>query len=483
MILENSSLIDGQWLEGRQGKYDSLNPATGSVIGSVVGPDETQVEKAISAAEKEFRFGKWARNARMRASVLLAMANAAERIAPELIDLLVRENGKLKAEATGEVMASISELRYYAGLARDIFGRTFSGQPGQLSLIEKEPAGVCAVITPWNAPLTLLVRSLGPALAAGCTAIIKPHRATTIVNNLFVRAISDIPGLPSGVIQTLNDPEDWVGAYLVNHESVRVISFTGSTATGAKIAASTADRFKKLSLELGGKAPAIVLADADLDQAVREIVRGITVLSGQMCVCISRVLVAREISEEFSTKLIDALSKVRTGPGDDPSSTMGAMFDDSAVERHLANQAEVRSHPDMELLLEGRDLRTELGGAFVSPALFLSKTTDNRLIQEELFTPMASLELFDDVEQAVAMANATDFGLAASVYSRDLHRANWVARRIDSGNVWINCHTRLFVEVETGGYKASGIGRLHGVEALLDFQETKHIYTENPYEI
>jgi acyl-CoA reductase-like NAD-dependent aldehyde dehydrogenase len=477
------NLVDGIWLEGTQGHYVSINPADRSPVGEVRGPDQHVAEQTVAAAVREFRQGQWARSPRKRAAALNAMADAAAGVSGELIDLLVRENGKLRAEATGEVMASISELRYYAGLARDIFGRTFSGQPGQLSLIEKEPAGVCAVITPWNAPLTLLVRSLGPALAAGCTAIVKPHRATTVVSNLFMRTIASIPHLPTGVVQSLNDPEDWVGAWLVNHEDVRVISFTGSTATGAKIATSAGSRFKKLSLELGGKAPAVVMADADLDRAAREIAQGITVLSGQMCVCVSRVLVERPVADEFQHRLKIMLSEIKPGPGHLSASTMGAMFDDGAVERHMANQQTAFAHPDMEVLVEGRDRRDDTGGCFVTPALFSSRTTSHQLIQKELFTPMASFEIFDNLEEAVSLANASDFGLAASVHSSDINRARWIASRIDSGTVWINCHNRLFIETETGGYKSSGIGRLHGVEALLDFQETKHVYLENDYEL
>ncbi|MGK6316576.1 aldehyde dehydrogenase family protein [Neorhizobium sp. DT-125] len=476
------NLVDGIWLKGTQGHYVSVNPANRSPVGDVLGPDGHVAEQAVAAAVREFRRGQWVRNPRLRAATLNAMADAAATVSDDLVDLLISENGKLRAEAIGEVMASISELRYYAGLARDIFGRAFSGQPGQMSLIEKEPAGVCAIITPWNAPLTLLVRSLGPALAAGCTVIVKPHRATTVVSNLFMRSITSVPNLPTGVLQSLNDPDDWVGAWLVNHEDVRVISFTGSTATGAKIATSAGPRFKKLSLELGGKAPAVVMADADLDRAAREVAKGITVLSGQMCVCVSRVLVERSIADEFQHRLKITLSEIKPGPGHLPESTMGAMFDDSAVERHLANQQAAVAHLDMEILLAGKDLRGDTGGCFVTPALFSSRTTDHPLIQNELFTPMASFEIFDSPEEAVSLANASDFGLAASVHSADHNCARWVASRIDSGTVWINCHNRLFVETETGGYKSSGMGRLHGVEALLDFQETKHIYFENDYE-
>lgn len=476
------NLIAGEWLKGSSGGYLSLNPADRSVVGEVQGPSRSQVDRAIDVAANEFRTGKWVSNPRLRASVLAAMADAAEAIFGELVALLVQENGKLNSEATGEVAASISELRYYAGLARDIFGRTFSGQPGQYSTIEKEAAGVCAVITPWNAPLTLLVRSLAPALASGCCAIVKPHRATTLVSNLFVQAIASVSGIPEGVLQSLNDPEDWIGPYLVEHPEIRVISFTGSTATGEKIARSAAGHFKKLSLELGGKAPAIVLKDADLEKAVREISRGITVLAGQMCVCVTRVVIQRPIVEEFVSRLTTSLSAIVSGPGHLPGSTMGALFDDAAVERHIANQKIVSGHGSMELLLEGRDLRDTKGGCFVTPALFSTRTTAHPLIQQELFTPMASIEVFDEPEEAVALANATPFGLAASVFSSDHSRARWLARRVESGNVWMNCHGRLFAEIETGGYKTSGLGRLHGVEALMDFQETKHVYFENEYE-
>jgi betaine-aldehyde dehydrogenase len=264
-----------------------------------------------------------------------------------------------------------------------------------------------------------------------------------------------------------------VGEALVASDDVDVISFTGSSATGKRIMAGAAPTLKRLSLELGGKAPAVVFDDADLDQAVRELTSGSLMMAGQICVAAARFLVHKSIEQEFTARMKAAFSAVRTGPGADPQSQMGSLID-------LPNQKRIASIIEQaadegELVLRGEPLGQ---GAFMTPSLFRIDNLQSELVQEELFGPIVSIEGFEDEKEAVAKANATRYGLAASLFTRDLNRATRVSRAIRAGTVWLNCHGRLFAEGETGGYRHSGLGRLHGPEGLNDFLETKHVYLE-----
>lgn len=451
-----------------------MNPATGQALGNYLPGTAELAEEAISAARAAFDDGIWAASPRVRAAALYEMADRLEARRGALIEMIVAENGKLRSEANGELIGSVSELRYYAGLARNIFGRTFESAPGNISLLHKEPAGVAAIIVPWNAPVTLLIRALAPALAAGCTVVIKPAPQVPLVHQLLMEVIADCQKLPKGVVNSVNEDGSIVGETLVASRAVDVISFTGSSATGAKIMAAAAPTLKRLSLELGGKAPALIFDDADLDMAVRELVRGALVIAGQMCVAATRFLVHEKIYDQFRDQMCAALGAVNVGPGDDPASQMGAMIDRdnvARVEKYIEQAGD-----EGALLLKG--VRLDGPGAFLTPTLFEIDDLSSSLVQEELFGPIVSLEKFGDEKQAVQMANATRYGLAASVFSADLARANRVSRGIRSGTVWLNCHTRLLAEGETGGFGQSGLGRLHGAEGLNDFLETKHVYFE-----
>nr|CAD6610208.1 aldehyde dehydrogenase [Rhizobium sp. TCK] len=473
---EALNYIGGEWIAGTI-RAESLNPADGSVLGIWYPGSEALAAQAVAQARMAFDKTPWSASPRQRAAALFELADRLEAVREELADLIVAENGKLKREALGEVGGAISETRYYAGLARTVLGRTLETAPGNFSMMNREAAGVAAIIVPWNAPVTLLVRSLGPALAAGCTVIIKPAPQTPLINAMVMGCIDGCPSLPKGVVNSVNENGSEVGEALVASEEVDVISFTGSSATGKRIMAGAAPTLKRLSLELGGKAPALLFEDADIDQAVRELTAASLMMAGQICVAATRFLVAEPIAEAFKSRAKAAFTAVRTGPGEDPASQMGSLIDKQNQER-LARIIE-QAGDEGELLVRGGTLQGPLAsGAFITPTLFCIDDVRSSLVQEELFGPIVSVETFVDEQEAVSKANATRYGLAASVFTQNIGRATRVSRAIRAGTIWLNCHGRLFAEGETGGYRHSGLGRLHGVEGLNDFLETKHVYLE-----
>jgi betaine-aldehyde dehydrogenase len=470
--------ISGDWVsEGSPGSVDSLDPATGEVIGQADLGSSELAAKAILAARHAFETTNWAANPRQRAEALLEVADVMAVRQDALAELLVRENGKPLAQARGEVAAGFGELRYYAGLARNIFGRTTETGPGKVSLLTREPAGVVAVIVPWNAPVTLLVRSVAPALAAGCTVVIKPAPQTPLIHQAVMACFDAVAKFPRGVINSVNENGIKVGETMSTHPEIDVISFTGSSRTGKTIMSKAAETLKHLSLELGGKAPAIVFPDADLEKAVSEIRRCSIVLTGQMCTAVSRVLVHESLVQGMTEKLIAAYRSVRLGHGLEPDTEMGPLIDTANRDRIL--QIIERAGDEAEMILRGEVPGGSLSrGAFVSPTIFRIDDTSHDLVQDELFGPIVSIEPFQDEAHAIQMANATRYGLAASVYTGDLNRAMRLGRKLKFGTVWLNSHNRLLAEAETGGFRESGTGRLHGVEALNDFLETKHVYLE-----
>lgn len=469
--------FQGQWVKGYDApmRGDAIDPATGQLAAHFVNASVQEVDAAIASARAAFQSTTWAQQPKLRADVLRLFADRLEHNKAQVVQTLVQLNGKLQREAEGEVMAGISELRYYAGLTRNLFGRVIEMEPDVYSHIEREAIGVAAIIVPWNAPVTLLVRSLAPALAAGCTVVIKAAHQTALVHAQVLACLVADERIPAGVIHSFVESGSEATQHLCAHPEVDVISFTGSTRVGQQIAMSTAKNLTRLSLELGGKAPAIVRADADIPSAVRGIVAGACVMAGQMCTAISRVLVHESMALDFSAQLAQALSQVKVGPGHLPGSDMGPLID-------LQNQARILD----EVGSAGRDGRillagivptdTPRGGAFITPTLVATQDLNSHLVQDEIFGPVITLEHFESDDDAVYRANATRYGLAASVWTQDFRAARQMSRRIKSGNVWINAHNRLFAEIETGGYRHSGFGRLHGVEGLNDFMETKHVF-------
>ena len=478
-----ASDIIGHWIGGAW-RTDGdptrlIDPATGNETGTYAQGTAALAEEAISHARRAFDAPGWAGKPRLRSEVLLAYADELAKRKDALIDQIVLESGKLKSEATHEVLAGISESRYYAGLARTIFGRVQEIDEGWTSVYAREPIGVAAIIVPWNAPATLLVRSLAPALAAGCTAVVKPANQTAGANRIMMEALAAVDVLPTGVVNSVNESGTEVGETLVASGDVDVVSFTGASATGKRIMAAAAGTLKRLSLELGGKAPSLVFADAGMDEALTTIARCSRVMAGQMCTAITRVLVEDQAYEQVAEDLAGRLAATRVGPGIDPESEMGPVIDTANRDRLLGIVE--RAGTAGEVLVKGEAFQPQgfENGAFITPTLVAVDDPSVDLVQEELFGPIVTVERFASAEEAVTKSNATDYGLAASVWTEDLNRAQRVARAIRAGTVWLNSHNRLFAEAETGGFKQSGQGRLHGLEGLNDFLETKHIFSES----
>ena len=471
--------IAGEWVsDSPNDMIEVENPSDGSIIGTAPNGSVELAGRAVTAARHGFETTDWASNPRLRAAALLEFADILESRAEEIAALMARENGKVLAQARHEVAAGHGEARYYAGVARNVFGRTFESGAGKLSLMTREASGVVSVIVPWNAPVTLLVRSVAPALAAGCTVVIKPAPQTPLTNAAVMACFHDAPSFPAGIVNSVNEHGTEVGGVLSSHPEVDVISFTGSSRTGKIIMANAADTIKHVSLELGGKAPALVFGDADLDRSVAEIRRGVITLNGQMCTCISRILVHDSVYEDMKTRLTDAFTSVKIGDASAAGTELGPIIDKTNQQRLAAiiDRAADQAHMVVHGGIGQGDLAS---GYFITPSMFEIEDVTHDLVQDELFGPIASLERFSDEEEALSMANATRYGLAASVYTSDLNRSMRMVRKLKCGTVWMNCHNRLLAEVETGGYRESGIGRLHGIEAMNDFLETKHIYLES----
>lgn len=468
--------INGGWRNANGGeRADSVDPATGEVVGQFADAGVADAEAAISAAYKAFHRGDWCSRPRLRSAVLLAYADRLEARRDMLADLAVRETGRLRRAALAEIDGTVSELRYYAGLARTIFGRVTEIEPGVTSLLTREAAGVAGLIVPWNAPAILLVRALAPALAAGCTCVVKLSPQAALFQTALMAPLLEIPDLPAGVVNAYAATRSAPSETLVRSPDVDVISFTGSSTVGKRIMAAAASTLKRLNLELGGKAPCVVFEDADVAAIAPRLAAAATILTGQQCTAADRVIVHESRLDEMRDALAEAFVAMKTGPGDDPESDLGPLIDVASRDRVaelVAGAARVGA-----VVVQGEVPGGALArGAFLSPSLIEVTDRESPLVQEEFFGPVLNLESFGDESEAVALANATRYGLAASVWTRDHARGRRVARSIRSGTVWLNDHNKLFAEAETGGFRESGFGRLHGAEGMAEFLATKHIY-------
>ena len=467
--------IGGEWA-GSARTSDSVDPATGEVIGTYADADAAVGQAAIDAAARAFAASSWKTDAMQRAAALSHLADAYTERMDDVVATLCRENGKLPGEAAFEAHFIVRALRFASGLALQTFGRVTDTQPGRQAMSIRRPVGVAGLIVPWNSPTYLSIRALAPALAAGCTAVVKLPGQAAQSAALMAEILAGVPELPAGAVNVVVESGSDVARLLVESPQVPVISFTGSTATGRLIAQAAAARFKKVGLELGGKTPHLVFADADLDLVVPTVVASSTVFAGQFCMTGSRVLVQREIADELTEKLAQRLGAVQPGPASDPASQIGPMIDkasvarvDAAVEEAIAAGAKavVRGGPSTDPALAG--------GAFYHPTLLSVPDSSLPIVQEETFGPVQSIQVFDTEEEAVALANDTEYGLSASVYTRDVDRPVRVARQLEAGLVSINSWANLTIEFEEGGFKSSGVGRLGGLASMEDFLEYTQI--------
>lgn len=456
-------------------KTASINPATGAVVGHVRADGAAQATAAIAAARAAFDTTLWPQSPRDRQMALLRWADALEADLARLAELLTLTNGKPLGASKGELGAAISEIRYYAGLTRHNPGHAMEVAPGEISVMLREPAGVAGIIVPWNAPAVLLIRSLVPALAVGCTTVTKPAPQTALFTAACMAPLFEDAAIPAGVVNVVFEVGHDAAQTLVTAPDVDVISFTGSNAVGQRIMADAAPTMKKLSLELGGKSCCIVLQDADIGAVAPKLAAAATIISGQQCTAARRVLVHESRLDEAKSALSAALQAVSIGDGMSDGTAMGPLIDIKSRDRVMRDCETVYDTAD-QVVLRGGPLDGPKGSAFMSPALVVHGDPNAGFVQDEIFGPLVVLETFRDEADAVAKANNTVYGLSASVWT---HRgdASWrLARALRNGTVWINDHNRLFAEAETGGYRRSGLGRLHGFDGLLDFCELKHVY-------
>jgi betaine-aldehyde dehydrogenase len=472
------NFINGQWQGAMNGATGhSVNPADGTRIGTYADSSRDDAFLAIGAARQAFDTSPWAHDARLRQMVLLQWADRLER-RQELAALLTRENGKVMPQSRGEMAAAISEIRYYAGLARHMPGHFMEVEPGAYSATLREAAGVAGLIIPWNAPVVLLIRSLAPALAAGCTVVIKPAHQSAQITAQVLHELAALETLSRGVLNLVLESGSEVAQELVASSDVDVLSFTGSNGTGQRIMAAAAPTMKKLSLELGGKSCCLVFPDTrdDIATVASRIAAAATVISGQQCTAARRVLVHASCYDAMKRELKHALESIVVAPGDVAGAGMGPLIDAAAL-ASVGGAVDRALDLCDEVVLRGKRPDGALAaGHFLTPTLVAHDDTNAFFAQDEIFGPFVVLEKFEDEKEAVARANHTVFGLSASVWSADGDRGMRIARALRNGTVWINDHNRLFAEAETGGYRRSGIGRLHGYEGLGDFLETKHIY-------
>jgi betaine-aldehyde dehydrogenase len=472
--------INGEWI-GSFTVARSVSPSTGEVLGQYSAGGRIEAAAAIAAARKAFDTSVWPHDPQLRSRALLELAERLEERADAIALTICREMGKTFGNATLEATWSPSTLRYNAGTALSQTGTSAEIAPGVFATAMREAIGVAGIIVPWNSPLALLVRALGPALAAGCTTVIKLPGQTALTNFLIMQAAAATKSLPNGVVNIFTEAGNEGAPLLVESSDVDVINYTGSTKVGRQVAEKGAQALKRVCLELGGKTPLVVFEDADIDAFAPLVVSALTTFNGEFCMTGSRVLVQRSVADAWRGRIASLLEKVVVGRADDPSSQMGPVIDKANVER-INRLVEDASRYARVIVRGGPIVDGPLAaGAFYRPSMLETEALDVPLVQDEIFGPVLSFETFRAEDEAITRVNATVFGLAAAVFTKDLDRAQRVAHAIKAGTVWINTWGLVNDAFEEGGFKSSGIGRARGARAMEEFQEVKtHIHAVAP---
>jgi aminomuconate-semialdehyde/2-hydroxymuconate-6-semialdehyde dehydrogenase len=450
---------------------DDIEPATGDVIAHIPDSDSRDVDAAVNAAREVFP--AWSRTpAAERSNLLMGVADLIESNLDELAEIESRDNGKTVALAKRlDIPRAVSNFRFFATA---ILHQSTAAHPTDgiaLNYTLRQPLGVAGLISPWNLPLYLLSWKIAPAIAAGNTCVAKPSELTPLTANRLAELLVEA-GIPPGVVNIVHGLGAKAGEALTSHPKVPLISFTGGTVTGAKVAAAAAPHFKKVSLELGGKNPNVIFADADLDQAVATSIQSSFANQGEICLCGSRIFVERSLHDRFVDAFVEATKKLRIGDPADEATDVGALISAAHLDK-VSGYVDLAKKEGGSIVAGGH--RVDRRGFFFEPTVITGLDCNCRVLQEEIFGPVVTITPFDTEDEAVAFANSTKYGLSATLWTRDLQRAHRVAAALDSGTVWINCWLLRDLRVPFGGMKESGVGREGGFESLNFFTEAKNI--------
>lgn len=456
--------IGGGWI-------DDIEPATGEAFAQIADSDARDVDEAARAAGAAFP--SWSRTpAAERSRLMLRLADLIEANLDELAELESRDNGKTVALAKRlDIPRAVANFRFFATAILHEQSESHATDASALNYTLRQPIGVAGLISPWNLPLYLLTWKIAPAIASGNTCVAKPSELTPATAARMCELVVEA-GIPAGVINVVHGYGPKAGQAIVEHRGIRLISFTGGTVTGQRVAATAAPMFKKLSLELGGKNPNIVFADADLDEAIAVSIQSSFANQGEICLCGSRIFVERSIHDTFVERFVASVRKLRVGDPCDATTDVGALVSEAHMQKVLG-YIELAQQEGGTIACGGRRIGTR--GYFVEPTVITGLECDCRVLQEEIFGPVVTITPFDGDEQAIAFANSTRYGLSASVWTSNLKRAHRVAAALDAGTVWINCWLLRDLRVPFGGVKESGVGREGGFESLRFFTEAKNV--------
>jgi aldehyde dehydrogenase (NAD+) len=472
-------LIDGEWVEAASGgTFATLDPASGEEIAQVARAETEDVDRAVTAARKAFDEGPWTTKmtAPERSTLIYRIAELIEQNAEELAQIESLDNGKPVTYAQFvDVQHAVNHFRYFAGWPTKIVGETIPvAQPNLFAYSLKEPVGVCGQIIPWNYPLLMAAWKLAPALAAGCTVVLKPAEQTPLSALRLGQLILDA-GVPEGVVNVITG-DGSTGALLVDHPGVDKIAFTGSTQVGREIGSKAGAQIKRVTLELGGKSPNIILPDADMDAAVKGSYQAVYFNTGQSCNAGTRLFVPKEKFDDFVSALADRARSAKLGPGLEAETEIGPLVSEEQLER-VTGYIESGQSDGAELVAGGgvHPEGTPAGGYFVEPSLFVGARDDMKIVREEIFGPVLVAMPYESIEEVARRANDTGYGLAAGIWTRDVSNAHKLASLLRAGSIYVNVWGTSDPAVPFGGYKNSGIGREHGREGLSAYLETKTV--------